>query len=302
MRRAPGSHVATRPHGFTFRRIAALLLTCALTPGLAIAQSTREGDAITRAITELTLEGEQSRDEGTFAREDPDFAGRFDGDIPRADLQRAIVQPQHRDVFIDAYIRWQLTSFDFDLPEMTDREFARFMNNAPRLIENPKADPELLTMLARMEASGRLSPAYTEKLRALIETLDERTMIVEHFNRPALGFRERVAEKLGKKGVRPRFWMIENLAVNIMAGWSVRGLKGELTRNFTASVSDESFTETDRRAAMMILSKLVGPGRSWLNEVTYFADGRIKVSISTSQVTQRNMTSWRKRLYGMGKR
>ena len=75
----------------------------------------------------------------------PDFAKRFGHQIPQADLTQAILVRTHPDPFVDAYVRWQLTSFDPSLPQLSDQEFANFMDAIPALIPNPRAEPEVVS-------------------------------------------------------------------------------------------------------------------------------------------------------------
>jgi len=229
----------------------------------------------------------------------PDFNTRFIDDIGADRLSRAIVQPQHEDPFIDAYIRWQLSSFDPPLPEMDDTIFLRMMDAAPQMTENPKAASHVLGTMADVERVGRLSQTQTEKLRAYAESLNDQAMIAQEMNRPALEWRQWIADKVGETGQRPRLWMIENLAATILAGWPVSDLKGDISRDFTKSVNDQTLTAEQRQVLVLHLSRLIGPGRRYFDDVTYFADGSVKMTVRTSSVDRDDVENWRRRLAGI---
>ena len=252
-----------------------------------------------RALATLTEEATLAKSSARLDHAEPDFRARFDAEIPAADLSRAIVQPQHEDSFIDAYIRWQLTSFDPALPEMDDATFLRMLDVTPAMVENPKAAAPVLETMAEVERIGRLSRTQTEKLRSYVESLNDEAMIAAEMNRPAREWRAWLAGKLGEEGQRSRLWMVENLAATILGGWPVSELKGDISRNFTRSVEDQTFTAQQRQAVVLHLSRLIGPGRRYFHDVTYFADGAVEVAIRTSSVDRDDVENWRRRLAGI---
>lgn len=265
--------------------------------------SRQSAKALEQAIRQLTAEAEQALREARIdALSRPDVRARFQGGpILESDLVAALTTPQHREPFIDAYIRWQLTSFDPAWPDLDDHAFARFMDRTPRLLDNPRADPNVLDVLRRAESGGPLAPQFITHLRADLAALEDRTRRIEAMNRPAIEFRAWVAKKLGDTGPRPRQWMIEELAARIIAGWDVSDIKAAMTRNFTASVSDQSFTPEQREMVYAQLLTLRGRKRVFAGEVTFLANGAIRASESTAQVTNENLETWRRRLAGEAK-
>lgn len=258
--------------------------------------------ALEQAIEQLTEEARQAWTTGKLGRLEPDFRERYQGGaILESDLLAALTSPQHREPFIDAYIRWQLTSFDPAWPDLDDRSFAQLMDRTPRLLDNPRADPTVLTVLRSAEQNGPLNPDATARLRADLAELERQTALIDAMNHPARSWRSWVAKKLGAAGPRPRQWMIEELAARIAAGWEVADIKGDITRNFTASVSDQSFTPEQREMVYTQLLTLRGRKRVFAGEVTFLANGTIRVSESTAQVTNENLETWRTRLAGEGK-
>ncbi len=250
-------------------------------------------------IAVLIEEANAAREAGQFAHDEPSFATRCDPPPRLEEIRDAIMHRQHEDGFVDAYIRWQLTSFDPPPPELDDAAFLDAMDATPPLLENPNAAPALLDLMGRVEAAGALSAENTEKLRRHVEGLNDQVMRIEELNRPAREWRAWVAEHLGDTGARPRLWMVENLAAHISAGWPVSELKGDLSRNFTDSVKDQGFTAEGRQAVVLALSRLIGPGRKYFHDLTYRADGSVSVTLRTAAVDREDVETWRRRLAGI---
>jgi hypothetical protein len=256
--------------------------------------------AAKRAVAILVEEAKQATADLKLAHDQPDFASRFSETIANDDLLAAITAPQHDEPFIDAYVRWQLTSFEIEWPQaMEDRAFAKLIDNAPRLIDNPRADPGVLATLRQAEAGGPMPPRTVEQAREYVEEVEHRAMLVEQLNRPALELFDWLAERLGETGERPRVWMLVRLAAFARAGWPVSNLKGDITRAFTDSVADKSFTPEGRRLVVLFASRLVGPERPHLESVVWFADGRISLNIGVVSISHDNIDQWRKRLNGI---
>ncbi|MGI9013170.1 MAG: hypothetical protein ACR2GY_02865 [Phycisphaerales bacterium] len=267
-----------------------------------------EDQALRIMLGQLAEEAEAARSAAAFTHASPDIKSRFLADHPEVDvliteaaILRALATPQSRDAFADAYIRWQLTSFEPSFAAFDDRAFFRFMQAAPAMVHNPQADPRFLADLERIERMGPLSPENVAQLREHLESRSKDAAIAEAMNRPATEYRDWVAARLGEDGLHPRLWLIERLTAMIHAGWPVRNIKSEITRNFTSSIDDASFTEDDRRNLLMHISSLRGFKREWLHEATFFADGSCDFSIYSSSITQANVDEWRKRLYGIGR-
>lgn len=254
--------------------------------------------AMREAIRQLTEEATIVKKQLRIESEEADFADRFEHEVEDRDVIDAILKRSHRDTFIDAYIRWQLTSFDVELPEMSDGAFADFMDQTPAMVENPKADERTITQFEGAESRGPMIDKVIARIRAAELTLDEKTRIAEHMNRPAVEFRKWVGKQLGDKGLRPRQWMMEKLRALARAGWSISGQKGRLTREFTLSVDDETFEPRQRVLLIRQLSTLIGFERKYLGEITYLASGRIDVTLRSVAIDQDDVDRWADRLMG----
>lgn len=283
------------------------LLAGFLLPLTAAAQPARPGrpprpptsaELLQRALGQLATEAETVRRAGDFTSLKADFAQRFEGEIEPPDLLRALVRRAHRDPFIDAYIRWQLTSFDPDLPALNDRDFAHFMDAVPAFLENPAADPRVIDFFEQASRAGALKAERLELVRRAQAEMETRRNEADLLNHPAREYRAWVKSKLGETGPRPRQWMIEELSALLTAGWPVSTVKGAITRAFRASTEDETFTARERRMVSEQLRTLIRPGRRWVREITFLASGEVRLALSRSEVDQRDVTNWSDRLFG----
>ena len=262
-------------------------------------KSTNEHALIKEARKLLIAEAEQAKKDKQLPTLSADFANRFNKQIPVEDLTAAILERVHRDTFIDAYVRWQFTSFDPDLPDFSDQQFARFMNNIPSFIDNPRADSETVYSMKNLSKSGRLLKNQWPQFEEFVNTLDKQTQLAEIFNEPARSFADWVQTKLGKTGHLPRLWLLARCAATIDAGWSTQSIKTKISRQFTDSVKDETFTSDQRRHVIKQAQRIVDRKRVFVNEITYMADGSVRVSFSTCTVTQKNVKNWSDRLAGI---
>lgn len=262
-------------------------------------KSTNNHALIKEARKLLIAEAEQAKKDKQLPTLSADFANRFKKQIPAEDLTTAILERVHDDTFIDAYVRWQFTSFDPDLPDFSDQEFAQFMNNIPSFIDNPRADLQTVNSMKRLSKSGRLPNNQWQQFEEFVNTLDYQTQLAEMFNEPARSFADWVQAKLGETGHLPRLWLLARCVATIDAGWSTQSIKTKISRQFSASVKDETFTSDQRRHVIKQAQRIVDRKRVFVNEITYLADGSVRVTFSTCTVSQKNVKNWSDRLAGI---
>jgi len=250
-------------------------------------------------VRELSAEAEAMLKVKDVPRGKPDYASRCAHDVPMDQISDAIMMRLHREPLIDAYIRWQLTSFDPPLPLMDERAFAKFMDSAPPMIENPQANAAMLELFERADKAGVLRDRDLERLRAAWLDLEQRTKVAELLNRPAIEFRDFIDDKLGETGSLPRLWLIERCAATIKAGWSTRSIKTRITRSFTAAATDATITPEQRRLIVLQTHKLAEMKQRSVSDVTFMANGSVNVSFSTAGVTENDVEKWTNRLAGV---
>ncbi len=259
------------------------------------------GPALREAIAALILEGRQIHHGDRPMPSEADFAARFNKPIDETRLLKTLTDRVNRDPFLDAYCRWQLTSFCTTRPgflDLDDRDFLRFLRRAPAMIKNPRADPKTLAVFEAARAAGSLSNHQLKRLRHLNDELVHRTAKARALSEPAGHFYEWVQEQLGDAGPRPRQWLIVRCARTITAGWPTRAIKTEMTRDFTEIATDRRFSPAERHLVARQVRALAGLNRQSVNKVTFMADGSVRVTLSTSGVDKGDVKRWTERLMG----
>ncbi len=271
---------------------------CASVAAAAIVTDTIDQDPlpIAKAIEQLTAEAVEARRALKLASKDADFAQRVELPIPPADIALAIATRTHRDSFVDAYIRWQLTSYDPPLPEFDDRRFIAFMRDAPSMVENPRGDQATMTLFERASEASRLATRDIARLRGSSNELDRRTRIAEQLNLPAQSYYQWVQDRLGDSGPAPRHWLLVRCNVTINAAWSTRAIKTAITRNFGQCGGDTTLTIQHRSLLAEQADRLAGHKRRFINEITFLADGSVNTTYSTAGVAADDVEKWTDRL------
>ena len=251
----------------------------------------KKGAAIKAVLKQLEAEAREIMKSQRFSLESADFASRFDQVIEPSDLLDAVTRPQHRDPFIDAYIRWQLTSFDFELPDLDGRDFEKLMRQAPAIVANPRADEELVARFTETEKQST-SPTESKRLREVAKELDRRTEIAAAFNRPAQQWREWLESEFEGNTARQLHLKMERAAATIRAGWPSREVKAALTKAFKAAATDSTLTDLDRHAIAAHARTLTGMKRRSINEITFAADGSVSVTFTNSAIDKDDVNKW----------
>jgi hypothetical protein len=289
--------LAMRRRGLT--AFVELLMIVALLDGRVVCcQSTRpapfpqKSEALKAALNQLEAEAREIIKSQRISLESPDFKSRSDQEIERPALLDAVTRPQHRDPFIDAYIRWQLTSFNPELPDdLDDRGFERLMQQAPAMIANPRADEGLVALFAQVEKQ-RPSDTETKRLRDTAAELDRRTDVAASFNRPAEQWREWLKSRFEGNTARQLHLNMERAAATIRAGWPSREVKAALTKSFKSAAADSALTDLDRRALAAHARTLIGLKRRSINEITFAADGSVSVTFSNAAISKNDVSKW----------
>jgi len=277
--------------------LALLALTVILGLSLpAHAQRTKPDDdphaGIRQAIRELTREAQQAMRQQQLPTDEPDFASRFDIQVNTEDVRNALTERLSGEPFVDAYVRWQLTSFEPDLEQLNDQAFRRLLQTAPALLPNPMADERLMRVINEARESDYLSSSDINRLRAMVRQAEQRRTLMERMNTPADGFRQWIRRQIGTDNLRGLQWLIENCAANIEAGWPVQGEKSRLTRAFQDAAGNKDFTLAHKRTIAQQAQRLAGRQRRYIRNVEILANDEIQAIIGTTGVTRRDVERW----------
>ena len=159
------------------RAVCSFAPVVALALGLATPLSSPPGNDKPRAgnlaqcIRMLTDEAEKSKADGALVRNTADFAKSF-GDPPaQPALLEKILRPIASDDFTDAYVRWQLTSFDPPAFTMTELAFERLVETLPAFIEHPRAQASLIDVMQKAAAVGALNDKQQSEVNDRLNAL-----------------------------------------------------------------------------------------------------------------------------------
>lgn len=260
-------------------------------------------DRLNDLIRTLAQEAKAALETGTLARRRADIAQTSKQSIDGALIGRRIVEPLDRDPFIDAYIRWQLTSFSPELPDLREREVEEMLRTLPAYPENPRADRRLLDTLNRAVAvtsrrpGGLLTDAEAEQLSAMLNASGEAESTARQFMRPANEFRDWLEKAMGELGPRPHLVRLERLSALLRAGWDVEREKRELERAFRESAQDPSLTDDDRNRLLSLARRLAGTRRGYVQRAA-IVEGRIEFTANETAVYDFEINAWARALAG----
>ena len=262
-------------------------------PSIAAPQSSRNAKtAIEHAIESLATEAQQALRIEKLPTDEPEFADRRLGDIPLLQLQEALVHQQDKDPFVDAYIRWQLTSFKPDFPPLDDAQFARVLDAMPKFIENPRADKELLAFLDQFKQldpnCGSLQPFGNHDIAELMR----RGEVAEAFNKPAEEIFEWTKTRLASSPARQILVQIAHCQATIASGWPSRDVKTRMTKTMKSARTDPRISPADRQLIAERLKLLIGLERRSVNEITIKKGGQVETTFTTSAVFKHDVQKW----------
>jgi len=280
------------------------LIVLGLTATAASAQASRPGrekPAIQRAIDLLIEEGEQARKDHRLAHDQADFASRFKDEIPADAVLKELTRRVHRTIFTDAYVRWQLTSFNPPLPTLDDRQFLKLMADAPGLMGNPCADDKTVAAFEFAESAAEIKERDLEKMRTTWSELAHQREVIETLNGPALAWRAWIDNQLPPRGPRKVQWLIERVAATVSAGWDARDAKGDLTRmtrDLGKSVGELALTPPQAQMVCEQIQRMEDLRRRMIEDVAFLANGRVDVSFFNLYVSDNDIERWIEALGG----
>lgn len=278
-----------------YLRPVALVITLLIT-GAAISTSVqskqRSSTAIlAEAIKTLTDEARQAKETQQLPRQKADFATSFKQTLPSELVSRKIIRQVNRDDFVDAYVRWQLTSFNPTLPELDDREFASFLSSLPKLLDHPRADKLLLSDINKAIRAGILDEKSQEQLNSKLTDCTKMTSVASALNLPNTRLRTWILSQLPQTGAKPIQLKLDQLAKTVQAGWPVDRIKTQLDKLFEKSDRDRSFTIKQRQTVARQALKLIGMNRVFLARAN-ITDGTISADFDDSAVYDFEVRRW----------
>jgi hypothetical protein len=262
-------------------------LTCAQPPAPRGATATLDA-----ALDLLAAEARLIVAAGLDPPEEADFARRHPLALDPSAILEALGAPADRDPFVDAYVRFQLTSADPDPALLEERGLRRLLERAPRLLENPRADARVLAALRRAHGAGSLSKRQLQALRALAADLEARAQRAARLNGPAERFARWLESALQSRGHLGAEWALRRCAAAVSAGWPVAKLKAQVTAALQAAAADPGLEAAQRQQVAQAIRQLAGVERESVESITFMADGSVRAAFATSRISAEDAERW----------
>jgi hypothetical protein len=219
------------PYDQVMPRVLLAVLLIATSPALADAPP---AGSIREVVQQLIDEAKAVQAGEREARRKADFAEDYGRTLTAQAVVTRLLRSQHADPFVDAYVRWQLTSFDAPLPALGRRKFESFLETLPDLAPNPMADPELLRTLDRAREIAPLDEDQQSRLRGMLDDVQRRTNEARAANEPALRFRAWIIDAMPEDDPRGAQASVERCAALLAARWDLDRAKAEVARRCEA--------------------------------------------------------------------
>jgi hypothetical protein len=250
---------------------------------------------IAHILRQLAEEADKSRTEGGLVRNSADFAQRLKDVEPPSSKQVAdkITRRLDNDAFVDAYIRWQLTSFDppFEVERLADREFDRLLESLPPLLPNPRADQSLLEALQKASAIGTLTDAQQKEINDRLNALATQASHAAAFNVAATQFRQWLRAKFKPQPHRALTLLLEEAAAIANAGWPAEDAKAEVDRAAERLADMREFSNEQRRAFASVAERSLVKSRMYLIGAGV-SENALAVNFGTTGVFDYDIRRW----------
>lgn len=251
--------------------------------------------ALQKAMVALASEAKMAWTAGRVSRQTSDFAASFAHAVDAEAVARRILRPVDKDPFIDAYIRWQLSSFIPAMPPLTDRQFEDVLRDLPRFIPNPRADERTIDLLLEWRQTNPLPPESLEPLNSLLADLNTRAGRCAELNRPAMLLRDWMESAAATDGARVVQAKLERCSTMIAGGWDVRELKSQLDERFAAAAKDAGLTAERRQRLIEQSQRLSGRRRLRIVNAA-IVEKALMVETDETAVYDFDVTRWTKPL------
>jgi len=253
------------------------------------------------------------------AREQLDFAEERGWALDRAELIKALAKPQARNRGLDAYVRWQLLSFDPDFSKMTTaqmdgliRGMARMEGypNTVSLVSDPGSQPGNLVNAVsgsvgnqrvgldrRSDQQKRRPPTNAEIVEATNAKLAHQHAQAKASNALVVRYREALIGRLPDGGAAKLTAMIEDLRTRVEAGdpSHVDAAKRLLAASEKAK-ADTTLTADQRKKLSDAVA--IAAGKKWpvVEKVKLTGGGQITYEASYAVVDPNTAVQIRKNL------
>ena len=230
-------------------------------------------------------------------RDEANFALETTLSPPLDLISQNLIRTQHRDPFIDAYIRWQLTGFNPTFPQLPNRKQQDVLRKLPTLTANPLSDPAVLNRV-------------NELLQIPILTEQEQLQIITEYTK--LTDAQRRAAKNNVPATKLRMWLIKSfppqsraglevrvelVATMVGSGWAAVGPKNLLQSGCEMAGQNQELSKADRESIALLLKKLTGLSSTMVDDLRT-GDFALQADFRSSTIQDFEVREWTRLLYG----
>lgn len=176
-----------------------------------------------QAARELAKEAHAALKEGKpFPRTEPDYA-KTGAALSRTDVRRLLTKQLDPTPAVDAYIKWQLLSYEPDFSEMSPGQALRLIPGIPAFEEAGQLKPDDHAFVQRYANRGRITAAQSRRLIELGQRFHHEQAAIRKRNEPNEAYRKALIEALPEAHGVKLFAMIRDAAQRMRAcdrGWN----------------------------------------------------------------------------------
>jgi hypothetical protein len=250
-----------------------------------------------RVVQILQQEVKQFSKDATPLRATPTIATAFplDLDDPRvaARLTDIIRRPATTDTATDAYIRWQLTSYDVDLTPLTDSQFEMLLSRLPRIQNNPLGTTAAAGWAngLRQQETFEISqqPRILDRFNELKDAADATT----RSNAPALAFRKWLINHFAHDPPRSILLQAERLSTLLASHWPTRREVVAMDRSCDSPDPSASWSRRQLSSLQKTLQSTLGMTSPLLERV-WFQEKVVYVQWGAAGIQDFDVRRWLK--------
>jgi len=253
--------------------------------------------ALRYALTLLTNEARDFRTTGRLEILQPDFNTRYEFQLTQSDILKTILTTQNNaDPAVDAYMRWQLLSFNPDLSEITDQQFHKFINQLPAFLTHPAASPTLQSNYEKLASEAARNTTTRNRLANKWESLRIQVRQFAVLTFPSIKFRDAACNPLPEQGPDRPLFLLYDLRDRIRAGLSTRAVKTRLTKELKTRRLDESITPDQRWQLIKQIEAMKNDKEKGktkiIRDITITNTGPATIHYSTFSITTTDTKKW----------
>ncbi len=196
--------------------------------------------------------------EAAFPRQASDFAQTSGLEVPGDEVIKALSKRLDRNPVVDAYIKWQLISYEPILSTLHPSKQIRVIEAMPQLLQMGQIDRRLVSQISRY--SGR-EPKGAEKqaLDKLIAEYYRQQDQLAAYNNPAMAYQNLIIERMPPANAMNAFASIKALELHMLATTDkVSKLRGNVVDACRAIKDDQSVSPAVRTELIRRLKALTG--------------------------------------------